>query len=60
MIHTTRSDFRFSRDWVHAGVRYDDGDKASLPDAEAAKLERLGAGKVIDPAPHEQRKPKRP
>lgn len=42
------TEFQFTREWVHAGVRYDAGQKVTLPAAEAEKLSRLGAGQIVE------------
>ena len=45
MIQLAR--FEFSRDHIHAGVRYAAGDSTDLPDSEAEMLRSLGAGSIV-------------
>lgn len=45
MIQPNPVEFSFSRDWIHAGVRYQSGDKASFSPATATMLAALDAGK---------------
>lgn len=55
----TRIEFEFARDWVHAGVRYDAGQKVALPAAEAEKLARLGAGQIVETERQKRRESRR-
>lgn len=41
-MHTV--DFKFAKDWRHAGVDYKAGDVAKLSPTKVAKLTKLGAG----------------
>lgn len=56
---TPTTEFEFARDWVHACIRYEAGDVAKLPAAEAEKLTRLGAGSVVEPERPKRRELKR-
>lgn len=47
MTPSTTSEFRFARDWVHAGKPYAAGEKDYLPAADVEKLTRLGAGEAV-------------
>ncbi len=44
-------DFKFKRDWIHAGVPYATDATTLLTAAKAEKLAALGAGEVVKVAP---------
>jgi hypothetical protein len=49
-------EFEFAKDWIHAGKEYRPGVRVGLPENEAEKLERLGAGRCLKP-PKRKSKP---
>ncbi len=59
MIPTTHREFRFARNWIHAGKQYTAGDKEYLSAADVEKLTRLGAGEVVQEPQASRRPPKR-
>lgn len=50
MIQAKHVEFAFARDWQHAGVVYQAGDRTRLAEATASMLATMGAGAVALPA----------
>jgi hypothetical protein len=49
---TKPADFKFTRDWIHAGVSYKPGDTKAFAQTIAEMLRDMGAGELIKPNKH--------
>lgn len=49
MTRPEAAEFVFAVDWIHGGQHYEAGDRQMFPAATATMLERMHAGRIVQP-----------